>query len=493
MQKTLLNIFIIILLSTLSSLLPAQKVAEDECMNCHQVLDDELLVPAQKYVTDIHYNKHIPCSGCHGGDSKSDDMDIAMSKEKGFIGVPDRSVRYEVCIKCHANEETMKKYGSNLPVNQFENLKNSIHFQPTYNNVGPIADCVTCHSVHDIKQVDNPKSTVYPTKIVSLCGSCHSNANFMKNYNPALPVDQVVKYKTSIHGKMNLKGDPNVAECASCHGSHDIFAVKDSRSHVYKTNIPEVCSKCHSDSKLMTKYNLPSDQYSFYVKSVHGVALLEKGDLSSPSCNDCHGNHGAIPPGVESISKVCGNCHVLNMELFEQSPHKKAFDENDFPECETCHDNHDVVHPTDAMVGVQESSVCTDCHSSDDKGYVVASNIKELLDSLTTEDKETKKILEEATQKGMDVSDAEFSLKDVRQILIQSRTSIHAFNMKKFKDAITPGFKIISKSKKAGVDAIDDYYFRREGLGIATLIVTVLVIGLYFKIRKMEKKKNRKT
>ncbi len=68
--------------------------------------------------------------------------------------------------------------------------------------------------------------------------------------------------------------------------------------------------------------------------------LLEKGDLSSPSCNDCHGNHGAVPPGVESISKVCGTCHVLNMELFEQSPHKKAFDENDYPECESCHGNH---------------------------------------------------------------------------------------------------------------------------------------------------------
>jgi len=488
MQKQLLNIFIILLLSIFSSLLCAQTKVQDECLNCHKEMDSE---PANLYVTDVHYSKNISCSACHGGDSKSDDMDIAMSKEKGFIGVPARSTRYEVCIKCHANQETMKNYGSKLPANQYENLKNSVHFQPSYNNEGPIADCVTCHSVHNIKKVKDPESKVYPINIVSLCGSCHSDADFMKNYNPGLPVDQVVKYKTSVHGRMNVKGDPNVAECASCHGSHDIYPVKDSRSHVYKTNIPEVCSSCHSNSKLMSKYKLPSDQYDSYVNSVHGVALLQKGELSSPSCNDCHGNHGAVPPGVESISKVCGTCHVLNMELFEQSPHKKAFDENDFPECETCHDNHAVMHPTDKMVGIQEGSVCMDCHSNDadDNGFIAADDMKKLLDSLSAEDESTKRILAEATQKGMDVSDAEYSLKDVRQILIQSRTSIHAFDISKFKEAISPGFEIIGKSKKAGIDAVDDFYFRREGLGIATLIVTILVIGLYFKIKKMEKKK----
>ena len=41
------------------------------------------------------------------------------------------------------------------------------------------------------------------------------------------------------------------------------------------------------------------------------------------------------------------------MELFEQSPHKKAFDENDFPECESCHGNHLVKQATDEMVGLK--------------------------------------------------------------------------------------------------------------------------------------------
>ena len=124
----------------------------------------------------------------------------------------------------------------------------------------------------------------------------------------------------------------------------------------------------------------------------------------------------------------------------------------------------------------------------DDKGYLVADKMKTLIDSLKYEDKGTKEMLNDATQKGMDVSDAEFLLKDVRQVLIQSRTTIHTFNLENFNESINPGFEAISKVKEEGIAAVDDYYFRRLGLGISTIIVTFLVIGLYFKIRKLEKK-----
>ena len=464
-----------------------QAQSDDQCIKCHLDIDD---IQAKKFKSDIHFAKGVTCAGCHGGDATSDDMETAMSKQKGFMGVPARIDRYKVCITCHSDEQKMKNFGSKLPTDQFEKLKNSIHFQPSFNNQGPMADCITCHSVHDIKRVKDPASNVYPTRITELCGTCHSSADFMKQHNPGLPIDQVSKYRTSVHGHLNAKGDPNAAECASCHGSHEIQAVKDSRSLVYATNIPSVCANCHSDAKLMAKYKIPTNQYENYVSSVHGIALLQKGDLSSPSCNDCHGNHGAVPPGVESISKVCGTCHVLNMELFEQSPHKKAFDKNNFPECESCHGNHRIEQATDKMVGTQKSAVCMDCHTAkvDDKGYLVAGEMKKLIDSLKTEDSETKIILDEAIQKGMDVSDASYSLKDVRQTLIQTRTTIHAFDLEIFKEKIDPGFEIVNKAKVSGNEAVDEYYYRRIGLGFSTIVVTLLVIGLYIKLRKVEKK-----
>lgn len=485
-QKLLFAFFIILISPQINFTQPFN----DQCLSCHLDLDDELYTPANMYSGDVHYKSNISCAGCHGGDATTDDMEIAMSEDKGFIGIPDKSIRYKVCINCHSDQQVMKRYGSNIPTDQFENLKNSVHFQPSLNNNEPIADCVTCHSVHEIKKVKNPQSLVYPTKVVNLCVSCHSNASYMRLYNPSLPIDQEIKYRTSKHGKLNKTGNPDVAECASCHGSHSIYPANDSRSNVFATNIPNVCAKCHSNSAIMSNYGLPTNQLQQYSESVHGIALLEKQDLNAPSCNDCHGNHGAIPPGVESISKVCGNCHVLNMELFEKSPHQKAFDENDFPECETCHGNHSITHTTDELVGVQESSICVECHSSDDDndGYMIASEIKSMIDSLKSERETTINILNDATQKGMDVADAEFSIKDVRQVLIQSRTTIHTFDIEKFREVIKPGFESVENIKQAGTDAVDEYYFRRIGLGISTIIVTFLVIGLYIKIRKMEKK-----
>ncbi|MCJ7555217.1 MAG: NapC/NirT family cytochrome c [Ignavibacteriaceae bacterium] len=478
--------YLLLLVSSFSLALSTHSQTKDECFNCHIQLEDKMAVD---YKSDIHFEKGLSCAHCHGGDSKTEDMELAMNPSKGFKAKFIRKYRMNVCIHCHSDKDRMEVLGSKLPTDQYTKLEKSIHFQITTNNTGPVTDCITCHSVHNIKKVKDPSSKVYPTNIISLCGECHSSAEYMKNYNSSLPVDQVVKYRTSVHGKLNAKGDPNVADCADCHGAHDILPSKNPKSHVYASNIPKVCSNCHSDQVLMNKYKLPADQYDKFVKSVHGVALLEKGDVSAPSCNDCHGNHGAVPPGVESISKVCGSCHVINMELFEQSPHKKAFDENNYPECESCHGNHQIIRTTDKLIGVQPESVCLDCHKEADnnKGYFVAGRMKSLLDSLTTLDKSAKIRLDEATQKGMDVQDAVYSLKDIRQIILQSRTNIHTLNLEKFEEFIGQGYEIANKAEIAGQEAVDDYYFRRIGLGISTLVVTLLVIGLYFKLKKVEK------
>ncbi len=300
-MKLITTIFLIFLFCAFTSDVFSQSksLENDQCIECHSVVGEV----ADLYKTDVHYSYGISCAGCHGGDSKAEDQDIAMSKTSGFIGAPAKKDRYLVCIRCHDDQKIMDSYGYKKTANQYELLKSSVHFQPSYNNEGPIADCVTCHGVHKIAKVTSPKSPVYPTNIVSLCGGCHSNASFMKLYNPALPIDQVAKYKTSVHGIKNSKGDTNVAECASCHGSHGIRAVKDPFSNVYKTNIPKVCSSCHSDKEKMAQYKIPTNQYRLYVKSVHGVALLEKGDLGAPSCNDCHGNHGAVPLELNQFQK----------------------------------------------------------------------------------------------------------------------------------------------------------------------------------------------
>ena len=66
-------------------------------------------------------------------------------------------------------------------------------------------------------------------------------------------------------------------------------------------------------------------------------ALLKKGDLGAPTCNNCHGNHGAVPPAVGSVANACGTCHGKIAELFATTRMKHRFVEEKLPGCATCH------------------------------------------------------------------------------------------------------------------------------------------------------------
>ncbi len=466
----------------------AQSKPVDQCVSCHLDNEDEEAVLFQN---DIHFQKGLSCASCHGGDNTTDDMDAAMDTKAGFIGVPKGDKISETCASCHANASKMKALGSKLPTNQFENLKASVHGISSKNGKERVVQCITCHNAHGIVSVKNPKSPVYPLNVPQTCAKCHSNPTFMRDYSPKLPVDQLQKYRTSVHGLKNAKGDFKTAECVSCHGSHDILAPTNSKSKVFAANIPGTCSTCHSDKKYMKDYNIPTDQYEKYSKSIHGIALLKKGDTGAPACNSCHGNHGAVPPGVQSISNVCGTCHALNAELFSNSPHKKAFDKEKLPECETCHSNHLVIGVSNKLLGTDKEAVCSKCHteSKSVKGYRVAKKMRALMDSLDYLEQDAIKLVNEAEQKGMEISETKFKLKDVHTAKLQSRTAVHSFNEKKFEEVVVDkGINTANIIRKEAVESIDDYYFRRKGLTVSIFLMFLLAGGLYLYIKQIEKK-----
>lgn len=476
--------FIVAVLLVLSE--PAHGQRVDECFDCHVSLDTPQAI---KFKYDVHKRKGLSCADCHGGNRRSDDMDVAMSKSAGFIGIPKKNEISERCGNCHNSEEKMASFGYSGPTGQYDNLQASVHGEGSITAGENIAQCTTCHGAHGIRNVTDPRSPVSPLNVVNTCARCHDDPAYMRQYNPSLPTDQLSKYRTSVHGMLHAKNDKKVATCASCHTAHTIKPPDDATSSVYAENIPTTCGKCHSDPEYMAQYRIPTDQVEQYEKSVHGIALLEKHDASAPTCNDCHGNHGAIPPGVESISNVCGTCHALNAELFRKSPHKKVFDERNLPECETCHGNHGIQPATVEMISVEKDGLCARCHSSDSnpKGYKAAREMRMLLDSLVSSYANAERILDVAEQKGMEIEDERFALRDVNQVRLQARTAVHAFNLTKFHETIDKGLKIAEDTKAAGQGAIDEFYFRRWGLAVATLIITFLAIMLFLYIKKIER------
>ncbi len=467
-------------------------VAADQCLTCHEAVGGKAVTLFQH---DIHRSKGVSCAGCHGGNPDAEEMERAMDKRAGYIGVPHGDEISARCARCHADGVMMKQLHSSLPTDQFDNLLGSVHGKLSTTGRERIAQCTTCHGAHGVAAVKDPKSPVHPLNVVRTCAQCHSDASFMRRYNPSLPVDQLEKYRTSVHGLRNAKGDGKTAACASCHGSHGILSATDVKSKVYPTNLPATCAACHASASYMSGYPIPTDQFEEYAKSVHGVALLQKHDLGAPACNKCHGNHGAIPPGVESISKVCGTCHALNADLFSASPHKKAFDDLKMPECETCHGNHEIVAATDALIGIAPGAVCRKCHSETlrAKGYHTAGVMRQLIDSLEYSEARARTLVEEAEQKGMEIGEAKFKLRDVRQARLETRTVVHAFDEPRFREVAGKGLGDAAVVKEEALAAIDEYYFRRAGLGIATLVISILAAALYLFIRRLERSSSRRT
>jgi hypothetical protein len=237
------------------------------------------------------------------------------------------------------------------------------------------------------------------TAVPAACGRCHSDPDYMRRFRPDLRVDQEAEYRTSHHGRRLAQGDTRVATCVDCHGVHGIARIGEARSRVHPKQVAETCKACHGDPKRMAgsvrsdgKTPFPIDQYAHWRQSVHAAALLERDDLSAPTCNDCHGNHGATPPGVGSVAFVCGQCHGREAELFRASPKQEGFaahnellagvgeggcancheapepqaaitSSHPLSECTACHGNHAIVRPTVAMLSLP-ATPCAFCHES---------------------------------------------------------------------------------------------------------------------------------
>src|SRR5262249_34194136 len=89
---------------------------------------------------------------------------------------------------------------------------------------------------------------------------CHSSIKLSEKYG--IPADRARTFADSFHGlAIRGGGAIEVANCASCHGSHDIKASSDPTSSVNRANLAVTCGKCH-----------PGANWRFAVGSVHVAA-----------------------------------------------------------------------------------------------------------------------------------------------------------------------------------------------------------------------------
>jgi len=404
----------------------AQPAAEpNSCLTCHSSLPDQRLsTPARTFSgPDVHREKGFQCIDCHGGN-------------------------------------------------------------PT------VADKVKSHDAtgRDSAMAFRGKPT--GPAIIATCARCHSDAELMRTFAPKQRVDQAAEYVTSNHGKRLATGDTSVATCASCHGAHGIRLVNDAKSPVFATNVASTCATCHANEKHMAGHKtadgsaLPTTQFADYQKSVHHAALTKGNDLSAPTCNDCHGNHGAAPPGVGAIVNVCGTCHAVFAQKYETSVHRQIFDKG----CVECHSNHAVLKPSDDMLGATGHAICATCHNgADDKGAIAADKMRSGIDRLKADVDRSSALIARIRNAGIEVSDDELALREAKTKLTLARTEMHAANPAEVDTVLNDGAKIVADVDRNSQRGVAELTFRRRGLFLSLAAILLVVVGLGLKVRQIDR------
>ena len=383
------------------------------------------------------------------------------------------------CVTCHADlDETLA-----LPAGQ---RNNDIHFTRGIM-------CVDCHGGDsqidhegDFEAAMDPQKgfvgAISRTEIPQFCDRCHGNANYMKSFNPNIHVDQYQRYKTSVHGQKLAEGDENVAVCTDCHAIHKMRNINDPASQVYPLHVSDTCGKCHSDDARMQDYGIPTDQVELYKSSVHYEFLEERGDLTAPTCNDCHGNHGAAPPGVDNINLVCGVCHISNKDLYIRSPHFQAFQDMDMPACVTCHSNHEILYTGEFML-TPDDGVCWMCHDVESEQGRTILAIESEIESLKHLGFQADSLISLAELKGMEVSEYKFELLNLTSKLHIARNLVHSFSLETIREETRTGRELAETIIEGGNGALAEIGIRRTGLLLSLIFIFLVIIGLYLKIK----------
>ncbi len=210
------------------------------CMKCHaENADQAKNFPVSRkfmknYTTSVHglavssgNLKAAVCSDCHTGHKV-----LSASNPQSTVNKANIS---STCGagSCHPTVKTdyvASVHGMSLARGQWDN--------PT---------CTDCHGQHDIIKTTDERSPVFGSNLAkSVCLPCHAKVQMAEKYGiTSNPADS---YLDSYHGLALSGGSKVAANCASCHGVHNIRSSADPASLIHPDNLQKTCGKCHPNS-----------------------------------------------------------------------------------------------------------------------------------------------------------------------------------------------------------------------------------------------------
>ncbi len=258
------------------------------CVDCHT---DITAIPHQKVtakdVRDFSLQMYTLCRQCHAKNYQATQDSIHAAQLK------DGNRNAPVCTDCHtahyvtppdqprsAIPQTCQKCHSTI----YNQYKGSIHGAALLSQSNPdVPTCVDCHGVHNI---GDPTTAAFRLKSPEICAKCHTDKQKMGKYN--LSTDVLATYVADFHGttvELFAKQSPDAptdkAVCYDCHGVHDIKAIDDPQSSVFRENLLKTCQQCHPNATTnfpaswLMHYRASPEQYSvvYYINLFYTILI----------------------------------------------------------------------------------------------------------------------------------------------------------------------------------------------------------------------------
>jgi predicted CXXCH cytochrome family protein len=230
------------------------------CADCHGTHDIRGKDDAESSVFSIN----IPetCESCHAERVKT-------KKGNAFVMGYNRSAHFKAlqkaglglsatCVNCHGGHDVRPVADADSRVSRKaivhtcgrchvgieKNYLEGVHGKDFVKGGQDVPVCTDCHSEHSIQGPGDVRSDVYATKIAGVCTRCHDDERLARQYG--LLTSRLKSYAGSFHGTASKFGETRVANCASCHGFHDIRTSADPKSSIYPANLARTCGQCHA-------------------------------------------------------------------------------------------------------------------------------------------------------------------------------------------------------------------------------------------------------
>ncbi|MBI5876585.1 MAG: cytochrome c3 family protein [Chloroflexi bacterium] len=338
---------------------PHSPDAKLDCVACHSTG----VAGSPKFPTDHAGRTNEVCKGCHQAAPKASGTPsgpAASSAPK----IPHPLQGRDNCLTCHA---TGTAGAPKMP---------SSHAGRTSDQCRSCHKTVTEASGEVVQVAPTPIPNVPPTAAdKDSCVTCHTSQTGALN-------EPVKQWQSSIHSERNVR-------CVNCHGGDATKPTKEEAHSTksgyigkpLKVDIPALCASCHSNNEAMRQYDLPTDQWSKFQQSTHGIKLAQA-DMKVPTCFTCHDGHATKKTNDPTanvysmnVPALCSSCHsnadymkpygipTNQFALYVKSVHGQALLEKQdtrAPSCATCHGTHGAAPPGFAEV----ANVCGSCHTA---------------------------------------------------------------------------------------------------------------------------------